>query len=76
MRSLALLAKEIPVDNGRTMGKREVATEVCGGKRAPKWVIDHMAPDIGMLCGREYLFYESEARSWWAKYLDSKRRSA
>lgn len=77
MKSLALLAREIPaVDNGRIMGKREVSAEVCNGKATPKWVVEHMAPEIGMLHGREYLFYESEARNWWAKYLDSKRRTA
>lgn len=64
------------VDRGRMMNKAEVSREVCDSKATPKWLIEHMAPDIGMKHGREYLFYESEARNWWAKYLDSKRRTA
>lgn len=78
MKALSLLAREIPAaaDNGRTLDKREVSVEVTNGKAAPRWVVEHMGAEIGMLHGREYLFYETEARAWWANYLNSRRRTA
>lgn len=79
VRGLSLLA-EVPAtpmaDNGRTLNKVEFSVEVTLGKASPKWLVEHAAPEIGMKHGREYLFYENEARAWWARYLASKRRTA
>lgn len=77
--ALSLLGSEaLPefLDRGRILNKHELAGEVCQGKATARWVIEHIAPEIGMRHGREYLFYENEARAWWAKYLASKRKTA
>lgn len=73
--ALSLLPREEapPTDQGRTLNKHEVRADVCEGKASSKWIVEHMAPDIGMKHGREYLFYESEARQWWATYLNRRR---
>lgn len=50
---------------GRTMTAPDVAEIVCEGHVSAKWVISRMAPHIGSKPGREWLFYENEARALW-----------
>jgi hypothetical protein len=59
-------------DLGRTMTAADVAELVCEGHVAAKWVIAKMGPHIGSKPGREWLFYENEARAMWAKMRQPK----
>lgn len=52
-------------DRGRTMTAPEVAELICEGHVSAKWIIQKMAPHIGSKPGREWLFYENEARAMW-----------
>jgi hypothetical protein len=57
-------------DRGRLMSAPDVAQLVCDGRLSARWVIERMGPTIGLKPGREWLFYEADARKWWAKYLE------
>ncbi|MDP9176703.1 MAG: hypothetical protein M3O61_03385 [Gemmatimonadota bacterium] len=63
-------------DRGRTMTAAEVAAEICEGRLSAKWVIRHMAVAIGAKPGREWLFFEQDAREWWLTYLAKCRTHA
>jgi hypothetical protein len=63
-------------DRGPIMTAPEVAITVCGGRKSARWVIEHAGPVIGSKPGREWFFYEREARQWWADYLATGMRRA
>jgi hypothetical protein len=60
-------------DRGALLNAAEIAQLVCQGKFSARWVIERMGPTIGKKPGREWLFFENEARKWWARFLDAKR---
>jgi hypothetical protein len=55
------------------MSAPEVAELICEGRISANWIIEHMGPHIGSKPGRQWLFYENEARQWWADYFDKGR---
>lgn len=69
-------AVAVPADNGCTLTAPGVAELICEGRFSAKWVIQKMGPAIGTKPGREWLFYENEARAWYAEYLEKARRRA
>jgi len=62
------LGAPIP-DRGPVLTAPEVALAICGGRMSPRWVIERMGPAIGSKPGREWFFYERDAREWWANHL-------
>lgn len=69
--------QRIPLaEKGRNMSASEVAVHICGEKRSARWVIEHLGPRCGKKPGRDWLFYENEARLAWDDYLNGGRKSA
>ena len=73
-RAFRLHSSGLPTFKGRLLDASEVAEQICQGKFSTRWVVNRMAPDIGKKPGRQWLFYEEEARDWWAKCLETHRR--
>ena len=61
----------VPTDErGPLITAAEFAELICDGKRSARWIAQRFGPKIGKKPGREWLFYESDARKAWADYLD------
>jgi hypothetical protein len=60
-------------DRGALLSAPEVAELICQAKFSARWVIERMGPTIGLKPGREWLFYEADARKWWTRFLEAKR---
>lgn len=57
-----------PEPTGRILNAQQFAEEVCGGHVSAKFVIKHFKL-IGSKPGKEWLWYESEARAAWARRM-------
>jgi len=57
------------------MNAGEVARDVCDGRVSPKWVLARMR-SLSWKAGRERLWYEHEARAWYADFVEQQRRRA
>lgn len=74
-RALALRPRVLPAqDRGRLLDASQVAEhpEICNGRFSPKWVIQRMR-SVGRKPGREWLFYEADAKAWWQNFYDNSR---
>ena len=64
---------EPPVDHGRVLSAEQVANELLGGQKGPRWVRRHLSgPGSGKLVlGHSSVFwYENMAKQWIASHLD------
>lgn len=66
--------REIRTPCGRIMNAQQVAEEICGGHVSAKYVIKHLR-DVGSKPGKEWLWYEQDARDAWAQRMP-RRQSA
>lgn len=73
---LALHRTEQAEPGGRILNAQQFANEVCGGHVSAKYVIKHFAHQIGSKPGKEWLFYETDAKLAWAIMMPRKRLSA
>jgi hypothetical protein len=63
-----------PADRGSIITAAQVATDIWQGKYSAKWVGQKMGPAIGFKLGKEWNFYEDEARQWKHDYIERQRR--
>lgn len=67
-----LVSPANPEPAGRIFTAQQFADEICGGHVSAKYIIKHFAPLIGSKPGKEWLFWEGDARQEWAKVMPRK----